>query len=1369
MKKHTNKERLLAIMLAMLLLLFQLPVYAIAEINSEASTETASEAPKEIVLYAGTETSGTKSPSFTTSGSWSASGLKVDNCYSWYTSSSSATFTFNAGNVAAGVYDLYYYGFSSNPQNTNLDIKEGDSSIASLTAWSSSMKNCWVSVGGIVISGTGDVTVKGSYSGGQYMRVGAIKLVPVNEKVADASSGIVAYASKPGEYALSENITAMTPNGLGGEISTNWQDATSKWTWTSNEAYLVDSNYRPLYTKYAGASVTITLPNVAAGSYKFLYYIVRTNFSDSAAMNLTVKDCTDFETTVSVPYISQVHNASSSVVTSGFVEFGNVDVTKTGDVTVSFKAPESKSYRITAVKLVPTEKEVPKEVTVLATDDAAVFSDGWTAGESNGVAYLETQSAGKTFSYNMGDMASGNYELSYYMVPASSSRIKLYIKGDGKTMTTMTTPAMSERTVTGWVTLGTISLTKESAITVEHTTLGGSNSIATSVRLTPVVDINADGVVIKNAINPEDCTQSTNPAWDNTSSGLKNYNGGKTAFSQDKGSTLNYNTTGITAGNYKLYYWVVPNQYNRDAMDFVVSHNGTKTGISVPIGETAPAGWYYMGTLYFAGSSEVVEEITYTNPGGGQARGTAVALVPTDQQTYIPPQNLTPESIGVTPYPGFSYVGNWKTDTALKGPMTKSEYSRWISKGIIAASDGDLSTPSNNYCQYKPDLSVTAGVDIYVYELDWHTNQTSDVVYEVHHNGIVETIHRNMSGLSHSGWYKLGTFDFSGSEDTNFVRIVCTDANNYGDDTTFRASTVKFEVLNDANTGGIWQTVYVNPSPEGTIYEVADLDKLTDVADDAYYKYDVEYMFNEKIVSGPTETTFEPEMLITQADFVTYVSNLLGLNDTGKIASLTTGIPAGSDTTLTKEEAALILYNAKALLNKEMSWLGNFSADYTLAEGETVSDWAKAAVDTLYGCKIVTDTDGNLAPGEQLTRAKATVMLKQFAQQIVWASPVQDNADDKWVLTFSEEFEGDTLNTHVWTAEDSNPGHILSSRHPENVEVYDGALHLITRYESRAEGKEWTTGNVLANAGAFTQAYGYWEARYKYCASPGINNSFWMASTSGKGTDIWYEIDICEGHYMNKMNTNLHECATSGSIKQHSETYRSQYDLSADYHTYGLQWTPEYLYYYFDGVLVHTKKNPLNNTKDPEEAFARLSSAVLSWAGSITHKADGTAQVVDYVRIWQRASDMEHTTINPYTHTIVPVEANMGCGSTEGYKAHYQCTECKARFTDAAGTNLTTLKELTIPGHTEVVVIDNAVAPTCTETGLTEGKHCSVCNEVLVAQEEIPAVGHDWQDATTNAPKTCKNCGATEGNKLTFFESIWLAILAFFKKLFGIK
>ena len=48
-----------------------------------------------------------------------------------------------------------------------------------------------------------------------------------------------------------------------------------------------------------------------------------------------------------------------------------------------------------------------------------------------------------------------------------------------------------------------------------------------------------------------------------------------------------------------------------------------------------------------------------------------------------------------------------------------------------------------------------------------------------------------------------------------------------------------------------------------------------------------------------------------------------------------------------------------------------------------------------------------------------------------------------------------------------------------------------------------------------------------------------------------------------------------------------------------------------------------------------------------------------------------------------------------------------------------------------------AKAPTCTETGLTAGTHCSVCGAVLAAQTEIPAKGH------TFSGNTCTVCGYT--------------------------
>lgn len=70
--------------------------------------------------------------------------------------------------------------------------------------------------------------------------------------------------------------------------------------------------------------------------------------------------------------------------------------------------------------------------------------------------------------------------------------------------------------------------------------------------------------------------------------------------------------------------------------------------------------------------------------------------------------------------------------------------------------------------------------------------------------------------------------------------------------------------------------------------------------------------------------------------------------------------------------------------------------------------------------------------------------------------------------------------------------------------------------------------------------------------------------------------------------------------------------------------------------------------------------------------------------------------------------------------------------------------------------IDSAVAASCTEDGLTEGSHCSICKYVIAEQQTVKASGHDytgkepsaftWSADLSSASATinCANCGKTE-------------------------
>ena len=79
-----------------------------------------------------------------------------------------------------------------------------------------------------------------------------------------------------------------------------------------------------------------------------------------------------------------------------------------------------------------------------------------------------------------------------------------------------------------------------------------------------------------------------------------------------------------------------------------------------------------------------------------------------------------------------------------------------------------------------------------------------------------------------------------------------------------------------------------------------------------------------------------------------------------------------------------------------------------------------------------------------------------------------------------------------------------------------------------------------------------------------------------------------------------------------------------------------------------------------------------------------------------------------------------------------------------------------VESHTHDEVIDEAVAATCTEAGLTAGSHCSLCEEVLVAQEVVPALGHSVVTDKAVAA-TCVATGLTEGSHCSLCGEVFVA------------
>ncbi|MBQ9107811.1 MAG: hypothetical protein IJY49_03200 [Clostridia bacterium] len=168
-----------------------------------------------------------------------------------------------------------------------------------------------------------------------------------------------------------------------------------------------------------------------------------------------------------------------------------------------------------------------------------------------------------------------------------------------------------------------------------------------------------------------------------------------------------------------------------------------------------------------------------------------------------------------------------------------------------------------------------------------------------------------------------------------------------------------------------------------------------------------------------------------------------------------------------------------------------------------------------------------------------------------------------------------------------------------------------------------------------------------------------------------------------------------------------------------------------DGYTTHTCSVCGDTYKDSE-----TSATGHSYNSAVTAPTCTTGGYTTYTCVCGHTYKADETEALGHAEETIPAVAP-GCES-EGFTEGKKCSVC--------GEILAAQQTISATGHTEVV--DEAVEATCTTAGKTEGKHCSVCNEVLVAQTVVPATGHSEKaPAKENiVDATCEADGSYEMN-----------------------
>jgi beta-glucanase (GH16 family) len=172
-----------------------------------------------------------------------------------------------------------------------------------------------------------------------------------------------------------------------------------------------------------------------------------------------------------------------------------------------------------------------------------------------------------------------------------------------------------------------------------------------------------------------------------------------------------------------------------------------------------------------------------------------------------------------------------------------------------------------------------------------------------------------------------------------------------------------------------------------------------------------------------------------------------------------------------------------------------------------------------------------------------------------------------WTLTAHDEFDGDALDESRWSPYSGRTTDDVGQHDPDNLSVSDGTLKLTSRGKTSA-GMNWKGG----------QKYGRWESRVRSQAGNGYGPVMLLWPASGEWPEAG-EIDIMEIPKGDRKKASF----TVHWGEDNTQDGKSVQSDFTQWHNFAVEWTPDHIVGYLDGVEFYRNEDPDANPPGPME------------------------------------------------------------------------------------------------------------------------------------------------------------------------------------------